>query len=198
MDATGIEATLRATGKVDVDRIRYVLFTAYSYLFDVDEEFDQTDFEGTISQALALLNGRVVGGGTSDVPGSAIGQILAKPGTDADKIEALYLRTVSRRPTPEESDYFVRYVNETHPIDVDPPVSAGAAPGGGAVGPLARLRALKGQGQGGKKGAPNLAGPDLLGRLELRDATRTTDPKHRAFEDVFWALLNSSEFTFNH
>jgi hypothetical protein len=49
----------------------------------------------------------------------------------------------------------------------------------------------------GKKGAPNLAGPDPLGRLEMRDA-RTTNPKHRAFEDVFWALLNSSEFAFNH
>jgi hypothetical protein len=196
MDATGVEATLRAAGKFDVERIRYLLSTAYSYLFDVDEEFDQTDFEGTISQALALLNGRLVGGGTSDVPGSAIDQILARPGTDADKIEALYLRTVSRRPTPEESDYFVRYVNEPHAADVEPP-APGGAPGGGA-GPLARLRALKGQAQGGKKKAgPNLAGPDPLGRLELRDA-RTVDPKRRGFEDVFWALLNSSEFTFNH
>jgi hypothetical protein len=199
MDATGVEATLRATGKVDVDRIRYVLFTAYSYLFDVDEEFDQTDFEGTISQALALLNGRLVGGGTSDVPGSAIDKILASPGTDADKVAALYLRTVSRPPTAEESAYFVKYVNEPHPIDVDPPAvapgaSAGAPAPGGA---LARLRALKGQGKGGKKGTPNLAGPDPLGRLEQRDA-RTLDPKRRAFEDVFWSLLNSSEFTFNH
>jgi len=197
MDATGLEATLRATGKVDLDRIRYVLFTAYSYLFDVDEEFDQTDFEGTISQALALLNGRLVGGGTSDVPGSAIDRIVAGAGTDADKIEALYLRTVSRRPTPEERDYFVRYVNEPHPADVDPPAGSAPAAGGAAGGPLARLRALKAQAQGGKKAGPNLVGPDPLGRLELRDA-RTVDPRRRAFEDVFWALLNSSEFAFNH
>jgi uncharacterized protein DUF1549/uncharacterized protein DUF1553 len=198
MDATGVEATLRATGKVDVDRIRYVLFTAYSYLFDVDEEFDQTDFEGTISQALALLNGRLVGGGTSDVPGSALDKILAQPGTDADKIGALYLRTVSRRPTPEESEYFVRYVNEPHPIDPDPPAVAPGASAPAPAGPLARLKGLKAQAQGGgKKGGPNLAGPDPLGRLEIRDA-KTANPKHRAFEDVFWALLNSSEFTFNH
>jgi hypothetical protein len=199
MDATGVEATLRAIGKVDVDRIRYALFTAYSYLFDVDEEFDQTDFEGTISQALALLNGRLVGGGTSDVPGSALDKIIAQPGTDADKIAALYLRTLSRRPTPEESDYFVRYVNEPHPVDADPPAAtpSGSAPAP-AAGPLARLKGLKAQAQGGgKKGAPNLAGPDPLGRLEIRDA-KSANPKHRAFEDVFWALLNSSEFTFNH
>jgi len=182
MDATGVEATLRATGKVDVQRIRYMLFTAYSYLFDVDEEFDQTDFEGTISQALALLNGRLVGGGTSDVPGSALDSILAQPGSDQDKIEALYLRTVSRPPTALESEYFVRYVNEPHPADVDP---------------AAIVRPVRGPGMAGKKGAPNLAGPDPLGRLEMRDA-RTTNPKHRAFEDVFWALLNSSEFAFNH
>jgi hypothetical protein len=191
VDATGVEATLGATGKVDVQRVRYALFAAYSYLFDVDEEFDQTDFEGTLSQALALLNGRLVGGGTSDVPESAIDRILTRPDSDKDKIEALYLRTVSRRPTPEESDYFVRYVNEPHPVDVDPPGR------GGAQGLLTRLRPLRAQGKGGKKGAPNLEGPDPLGRLEVRDA-RTVDPKRRAFEDVFWALLNSSEFTFNH
>jgi hypothetical protein len=186
MDATGVEATLGATGKVDVQRIRSVLFTAYSYLFDVDEEFDQTDFEGTISQALALLNGRLVGGGTSDVPGSTIDHILARPDSDQDKIEALYLRTLSRRPTPEESEYFVRYVNEPYPAEVDPGRAQGV-----------RLRGLRGQGAGGKKGTPNLEGPDPLGRLEVRDA-RTVDPKRRAFEDVFWALLNSSEFAFNH
>jgi hypothetical protein len=188
MDATGVEATLGATGKVDVQRIRSVLFAAYSYLFDVDEEFDQTDFEGTVSQALALLNGRLVGGGTSDVVGSAIDRILAQPDSDKDKIEALYLRTVSRRPTPEESEYFVRYVNEPHLVDVDP---------AGGRQPIPRLRAVPRKGEGGKKGTPNLEGPDPLGRLEQRDA-RTVDPKRRAFEDVFWALLNSSEFTFNH
>jgi hypothetical protein len=192
MDATGVEATLRTSGNVDVERIRFVLFNAYSYLFDVDEEFDQTDFEGTISQALALLNGRLVGGGTSSVPGSALAQILSRPGTDADKIEALYLRTVSRRPTPAESDYFVRYVNEPHSLDADAPTTMAQGPG-----PLARLRAFKARAEGGKKGTPNLAAPDPLARLEIRDA-RTADPRLRAYEDVFWALLNSSEFAFNH
>jgi hypothetical protein len=178
---------------VDVDKVRAALFAAYTYLFDVDEEADQTDFEGTISQALALLNGRLVGGGTSDIPGSALDHVLAAPDGDADKIAALYLRTVSRRPTPAESEYFVRYVNEPHPVEVDPRVAPGATPS--AQGPLARPRGPKGP-KGGK-GGPNLAGPDPLGRLEERDA-RTRDPRRRAYEDVFWALLNSSEFTFNH
>jgi hypothetical protein len=55
----------------------------------------------------------------------------------------------------------------------------------------------EGQPTAGKKGGPDLARPDALTRLEARDA-KTKDPKHRAYEDVFWALLNSSEFTFNH
>jgi hypothetical protein len=162
MDATGVEATLRASGKVDVQRIRSVLFVAYSYLFDVDEEFDQADFEGTISQALALLNGRLVGGGTADIPGSALAQILASPGADADKIESLFLRTVSRRPTAQETDYFVRYVNEPHPADVDPPRAqespgdAGAPAPGAPAGPFARL---KGPGQGGEEGRTQPGGP---------------------------------------
>jgi hypothetical protein len=54
-------------------------------------------------------------------------------------------------------------------------------------------------GQRPAKGAKKRKGlePDPLGRLEERDA-KNASPKRRAFEDVFWALLNSSEFTFNH
>ena len=44
-------------------------------------------------------------------------------------------------------------------------------------------------------------GRDALGRLGVRDATRTrapADAKTAAYEDLMWALLNSSEFSFNH
>jgi Protein of unknown function (DUF1553)/Protein of unknown function (DUF1549) len=194
MDATGVEGVLRNT-KANVERIRAVLFAAYSYLFDVDEEFDQTDFEGTVSQALALLNGRLVGGGTSDLPGSALDRILVSPLSDADKIAALYLRTVSRRPTPEELAYFVRYVNEPHsdPATPDAPAGSNATPASNH--PI--LQRLLGKGPNKKKGQGGGGEPEPLGRLEERDA-RNQNPKRRAYEDVFWELLNSSEFTFNH
>jgi hypothetical protein len=194
MDATGVEDTLRRT-KADIQKIRSGLFAAYSHLFDVDEEFDQTDFEGTVSQALALLNGRLVGGGTSGLPGSALDTILARPDSDADKILALYLRTLSRRPGAEEVDYFTRYVNEPHNDPADVPVPGSALPS-----PSASNKPGLAGGSGGKvnkKKGGDRGEPEPLARLEERDA-RTRDPKRRAYEDIFWELLNSSEFTFNH
>jgi hypothetical protein len=37
---------------------------------------------------------------------------------------------------------------------------------------------------------------DPLRRFEANNAAK--DPRTQAFEDVLWALLNSSEFVFNH
>jgi Protein of unknown function (DUF1549)/Protein of unknown function (DUF1553) len=43
------------------------------------------------------------------------------------------------------------------------------------------------------------AGPgDPLRRLEARDARHRADARTAAYEDLVWALLNSSEFAFNH
>src|SRR6202034_2263366 len=80
--------------------------------------------------ALALLNGRLVGGGTSDLPGSALDKILRAPSSDSDKITALYLRTVSRPPTPDELQYFTHYVSQPQ---AHPPTAPGTATVSGAA-----------------------------------------------------------------
>jgi hypothetical protein len=205
MDATGVEGALRRT-RANVDRIMAILFNAYSFLFDVDEEFDQTDFEGTVSQALALLNGRLVGGGTSGLPGSALDNILRAPGSDTQKLTELFLRTLSRPPSPEELGYFTSYVNGSY---ADPAPSSGAPPGVAGPAaiasspasptPAARPWAPKplGRGQGKRRKGQSGGEPEPLERLAERDANNA-NPKRRAYEDVFWELLNSSEFTFNH
>jgi len=106
-----------------------------TFLFDVDEEPDDTDEDGSIPQALFLLNGGPLNNAVRAVPGSALEEVLALPGGDEEKIRSLYLRTLSR-----------------------PPDAA-----------------------------------------EIAAATEVlSGPKRRAYEDLFWALLNSSEFALNH
>ena len=65
--------------------------------------------------------------------------------------------------------------------------------------PPAEPASVKGKNKNGKPGKGNKPpGPDPLQRLEARDLGFHPDSRRQAFADLFWALLNSSEFTFNH
>jgi hypothetical protein len=203
MTATDVEATLRRSGRANIDQIKFVLFLQYSFLFDVDEEFDETDFEGTVTQALTLLNGALVVGATSSLPVTVLGRLLARPGTDSQKIEALYLRTLSRPPTAEEVDYWTHYVNEPHSDASAPPsptVPAAEQPDAAASArPTVARRGLDGKKPGKKGFLKGMGGPpEALVRMEERAQELHLDSRHRAYEDLFWALINSSEFVFNH
>jgi hypothetical protein len=172
--ATRMDAIVRATGRLDLDQVRFRVKQRYGFLFDVDEESDGGDYEGTIAQALALLNGSVVATGASVLPGSALADVMAQPGDDASKIEALALRVLSRLPEPDEVAAWTKIV-------ADARASPAAAP------PPQRR---------GKKD-PKAQPPDPLRNLEYR-AAQQGGARVRAFEDVLWAMLNSSEFVLNH
>jgi hypothetical protein len=135
--ATKLEPLLERIGGDNLDQMRFQMRRQFAFLFDVDEQSDHHDeFDGTITQALLLLNGRLVNGGASAFPGTALAQTLAMPGSDEEKIRTLYLRTLSREPRGDEIARWTAFVN-----------------------------------------APR---------------------KKQAYEDLFWALLNCSEFVFNH
>ncbi len=166
--ATDLETAAKKSGIQNLDALRAQLVRQYAFLFDVDETDDVPDYSGTVTQALSLLNGQLVGQGARSVPGSALDDVLAKPGDDAAKIDALVLRVLSRVPTEAERKTWVDYVqtaSKTPRATIPPPKR-----GGPGAGPLARL---------GVKAAP-------------------ADTRRAAYEDVMWALLNSSEFVFNH
>ena len=100
-----------------------------------------TEKQTSILQALALMNGKFVADATSLDRSTTLAAIVDAPFMTLDqKIETLYLATLSRLPRPEETQRLATYVN-----------------------------------QGGARNDSRLA----LG-------------------DVFWALLNSSEFILNH
>jgi hypothetical protein len=100
----------------------------------------------SILQALMLMNGKVIADATSLKRSETLAAVLDAPfATTVDRVETLYLATLSRRPSDRELDRAVRFVHEA-------------------------------------------ARAENAGRAAYSNA----------LADVFWALLNSSEFVLNH
>ncbi len=101
----------------------------------------RTEYQTSILQALALMNGRFVADATSLERSETLAAVVDAPFLDsAGRVEALYLAALGRRPRADEKERLVKYVE-----------------------------------RGGPSG----------------------DAK-KALADVFWALLNTSEFVLNH
>ncbi len=171
--ATSLDGAAKRAGLPNLPQLRYQLVRSFTFLFDVDEEFDTRDYEGSISQALTLLNGSLTNLGSRALPGTALEGILAEKKSDAEVVAAIYLRTVGRKPTKDEVERWTQYVQHA---STDPPATTGAG----------EARKKKGKGE-----------KSALARLAAKNPA-TTDPKRAAWEDLYWALLNSSEFIFNH
>jgi hypothetical protein len=169
--ATGTEDALRRGGRIDVDALKDRLRALFTFVFDVDEDTDKADYQGTITQALVMLNGKLTAGGVSGAPGTFIARLARSRATDAEKVDALYLRTLSRKPTSSERDAALAYLADAPVADSAPPSAKNEKKPGRD--PLARVGA-------------RLAPPP------------GQDPKLTAYEDLMWALINSSEFVFNH
>jgi hypothetical protein len=101
-----------------------------------EDEFDGRG--GTIPQRLLLMNGSLLHEKIKDSPLNASTQIGWMAPDDARAVEAAYLSVLTRRPTPEEAEYFQRFLADSQ-----------------------------------------------LGRAQR-------------FEDIFWTLINSTEFSWNH
>jgi hypothetical protein len=106
--------------------------------FGFDPSIDPAEIEGSIPQALALmnhpkLNERI----QADRAGTLLSKVLATQAKDSDVVRMLYLRTLARKPSSAETDQCLEYV-------------------------------------------------------------RQVGDRKEAFEDVLWALLNSTEFLYNH
>jgi hypothetical protein len=181
--ATKLDAIVRASGRLDLPQVRFRVGQRYGFLFDVDEESDESDYDGTIAQSLTLLNGSVSTTGASVLPGSALGDIIGSPGDDADKIRAIYIRALTRLPTNDEIDRWTQYLADA---PTPPPPTAPPPP---APDPAASHRPAK---------SGKIQQPDPLRNLEGRVGNERASARVHAYEDLLWTLLNSSEFVLNH
>lgn len=189
--ATNLQPVLESVAGNRLDALKFAMKKQFTFLFDVDEEFEQKDFEGTIPAALLLLNGGITNRGVTPIPGTTLSDVMALP-TDAERIEALYLRTLSRRPSASELSKWTTWVNQ--PRDVI--TNADNTPGN-SLSDRRALRMMTRMNQNKPKGG---GGADPLAPLarRFRQPAAAITPKQQAYEDLFWALLNSSEFMFNH
>ena len=105
--------------------------------FGTDEGDEATTFNGTIPQALMMMNGELVNNAVSADKGGSLRDALENSDPDATKIRNLYLATLSRYPSSREATMAMRLV-------------------------------------------------------------RGNRDKLAAYQDLFWALLNSNEFIFVH
>jgi hypothetical protein len=66
--------------------------------FGTDENDEATTFNGTIPQALLMMNGQLIEKATSGGSGSFLHKVIESENSDSRKIQRLYLATLSRHP----------------------------------------------------------------------------------------------------
>jgi len=148
-----------------------------------DDEGNEVNFNGTVIQALLMMNGQELNAEIGSLRGQETGGVVAEVvrrntsrGVASPRAiyDELFLMTVSRHPTPQEIARLEEVRNGRTVIDLSAPL---AIPGTSApVRP-----------KGGKTSKGNLA------------VVPGADPNDvRFYQDVFWALLNSNEFMLNH
>ena len=170
--AAGLGPLVEEIAGEKADQVRARTRQQFVLVLDVDEDAGTRRFEGSIAHALLLSNGVVTRVAARAVEGGALLSVLRMPGGDDAKLDALYTKTVSRLPTTEERARWKAFLADSE--------KAGAKgdPGRPAT-------AVKGK-------------ADPLGRLEKRLKSRASTDRERAYEDLFWALLNASEMAMQH
>jgi hypothetical protein len=129
-----------------------------------NDNAEPVDAEATILQALGFMNSAGIDQSTAPARGNTLGAVLDSPFLDtAGRIETLYLTTLSRHPTRQESAKLVKYVES-----------------------------------GGTHSASKPKMGSVFQQMITTDKSKGRGDKGVALGDVFWALLNSSEFSTNH
>ncbi len=118
--ATGADATLARRG--DIDEVKERIRRAAEVVFDVDEELDAPTYQGTLTQALTLLNGKIVATASSSLPGTMLQALVANASlTDAQRIETMYLAAYARKPRADELERWMKYVADAPPAPATAP-----------------------------------------------------------------------------
>ncbi|HZZ72558.1 MAG TPA: DUF1549 domain-containing protein [Pirellulales bacterium] len=86
----------------DQQKMRDDWLKQFTIAFGTDENDDVTTFNGTIPQALMMMNGDLIKKAISIEPGSFLHTVAASSSAPADKINAIYMAALARRPNGNE------------------------------------------------------------------------------------------------
>ena len=164
--ATDLERLLEDRAPERADQAKAFLRRQMRFVFESDAESNSESYDGTLQQALFSMNGVMPIAATTVGPGTVLASLVEK-GDDV-AIEELWLRAFSRPPEATEVAEAKAFVNGPQAEDASNGEARPARPRGKE-----------------RRFVPPAA---------LR--SRAHDARERAYEDLFWALLNSSEMNF--
>lgn len=81
--------------------------------FGTDDNEESSGFDGTIPQALMMMNGPLTRDAVALKPGSHLAEVLAGKGNERQKLNILYLSVLSRMPTAAEWARFQKYASSS-------------------------------------------------------------------------------------
>lgn len=91
-----------SSGWEQAERQRQTWLQQFVVAFGTDENDEATSFDGTIPQALMMMNGDLVATALGGAKGSLLNTVMAGKGSDNDKVKQLYAATLSRYPSAKE------------------------------------------------------------------------------------------------
>ena len=224
LQATGAEPLLDKLTKGNVELIRAAWVRQFVVQMGTDDMAEVADAETTISKMLSSLNGTLLNSTSRAIEGFALPAILKQHKSESERLDQLYLRTLSRLPTDAERSAWSSFLNEPRKL-VSSPAPAGqqlaqrSLFGGGSMmaraGNDADFRTLAAQARtaadfkelAGKmrnnadaalyvKAFEEWAAEEPFRYLASVSGAKTA--QDQAWEDVLWSLLNSTEFITNH
>lgn len=205
MQAADLEGMLRARQADNVEQMKQQYLDRFIIALATDEKQESAAFENTVPQALMMINGQFLNQAISGQRGGALSDIARNGMSEKEKVRQLFLRTVAREPDQWEYDNFTKYLRgqwngvtlaigkEVFKTTVLNPAAARARPGGLAgVGfdiLMSKNRSHNPYGVFGVFGSAASAAE--------KKRKENVQANVQRFEDLFWALVNSSEFIYN-
>jgi hypothetical protein len=111
--ATSIDKTFKLKSKGEYEERREMVYRYYVFLFQNDDnQGNLEEFQGTIPQALFLMNGKATNEAIRPLPSNTTTRILSNFDNSEERIEELFIVSLSRKPKPEELSKLSAYVSE--------------------------------------------------------------------------------------